>query len=136
MPTVSGSYSATVTYTNPNATASGANDAGPTGDTSGTLGMDISDCTGWRVIISADSGQTLSGAGTVQIWLWSAFLGRWVHNSQMDYAIGVAAGSFRDDVSPDFQATLGYGRVYAQVVGVTSSSGNITTSMEGGVLKP
>lgn len=130
MPTVNGAYSATISYLDATTVASAGTRAAPTVVTDG---MDIGDCTGWRVIISADSGQTLSGAGTVQIWLWSVFLGRWVRNKQLDYPI--LESSVRDAVSPDLQCFVGYGRVFPQVVAVTSSSGNITTQAEGGVLR-
>lgn len=126
----SGTWTPIVTYTDATTVASGGTRAAPT---LATDGMDISDATGWRVIVSADSGQTLSGAGTVQIWLWSIALGRWVRNKQLDYS--VAETGVRDAGSPDFAAYAGFGRVFPQVAGVTSSGGNITTSAEAGRLQ-
>lgn len=129
MPTVGGYYSKSVSYADPTTVASGGTRAAPTVVTDG---MDLGDCTGWRVILSADSGQTLSGAGNVQIWLWSNLLGRWVRNKQLDYSVTESA--VRDAASPDQPTYVGYGRIFAQVVGVTASSGNITTQIEGGRL--
>ena len=131
MPVVNGQFSQNATYTDATTVASGGTRAAPS---TSSDGMDLTDCTGFRVIISADSGQTLSGIGTVRIWLWSNFMNRWVHDSQLDYTLSFASATWRDDVSPDFVCTVGFGRVFPQVVGVTSSSGNITTQAEGGKL--
>lgn len=140
MPVVNNTFAATVNWTGTAVSGDGAhsNTDPSTVDTGGTrtLGMDLSDCTGFRVIVSAASSQTLSGAGTVRIWMWSTLLTRWVHNSQLDYTLSFTSGTWRDDVSPDFQCTVGYGAVYPQLVNVTSSSGNVTPQAEGGVLNP
>lgn len=120
-----------ISYTDPTTVASGGTRAAPTAITDG---MDITGCTGFRIIISAASGQTLSGAGSVRIFLWSISLARWVHNSTLDYDLSFTAALWRDDVTTDFPCCVGFGRVFPQAVAPTSSGGVITTQCEGGVL--
>lgn len=100
---------------------------------SATDGLDITDCTGFRFIVSADSGHTLTSY-TGRVWLYSVSLARWVHNAQLDYTPTITSGLWRDDVSPDFECALGYGRAYLQLVNPSVDSGNCTPQGESGKL--
>lgn len=83
---------------------------------------------GFRVIISADAAQTLSGTGTVQMWAYDSNLARWARDPDLDFA--VSASGVRDQASSDFNTIVHDGRVFAQVAGVGSSSGNVTPQIE------
>lgn len=54
-------------------------------------GLAIADCSQVTIIISAPSGQTLSGAGTIQIWEWYPQplldTSRWVRVPGLDFSI-------------------------------------------------
>lgn len=91
-------------------------------------GMDLSGVVGFRVILSADSGQTLSGTGSVGFWVWSPGLARWCRDTQLDYSV---AETTRDGCSPDFLAKVSYGRVLPAPIGVGVSSGGLTVQIEG-----
>lgn len=71
-----------------------------------------------RVFVSAESGQTLSGGGSVRIWAWSTTLSRW---APTNIVFEVPSGS-RDAMVGEFE-TPSYGAVYAEAVSVTASGG-------------
>lgn len=91
-------------------------------------GMELAGVIGFRVILSADAGKTLSGTGSVQFWVWSPGLNRWCRDTQLDYSV---AETTRDAVSPDFLTRVSYGRVLPAVNGVGVSSGSLTVQIEG-----
>lgn len=112
------------------AVSSGGNASAPSAVTDG---VDVTSSSAFRVLVSAASGQTLSGAGTLRIWLYSKSLARWCYNPQLDWAASFSSGTWRDVATPDFSVAMGFSRVYAQLIGFTSSSGNVTPTVEVGV---
>lgn len=88
-----------------------------------TEGLDLNDVEGFRVTVCAASGQTLSGAGSMQAYLWDNDLGLWARNPDLDFNV---TATTRCQVSPDFQVMVAAGRVYFAATGVTVSSGTLT----------
>lgn len=113
-------------HTDSVATTSGSR-AAPTA-TDGTEGMSLKSVKGFRVIVSAASGQTLSGGGNMLAWCFVEPLGRWCRNPQLDFA--VSATSVRDMCSPDFEVGVGEALVVFQASSVTASGGEITTQIQ------
>jgi hypothetical protein len=94
-----------------------------------TDGFSLKGIQGYRVIISADSGATLSGGGTAECWLYSESLGRWMKaRSTLNLLANVA--SVRDLPSEDIEAPVGFGRVFYKDVSITKSAGSLTITFE------
>lgn len=85
-----------------------------------TDGMSLGDAFGWRVIVSALVGQTLSGGGNLRCYLWSYTQLRWIPAPALDIAV-TATG--RDQTSEDFEVTVPSGRLYYTADAVTVSGG-------------
>ena len=90
-------------------------------------GLNIQGLSACRVVLSAASGQTLSGAGTLRFWYYDTSLARWILNQ--DVTIPVTTSSRRDMVSQDYQILISAGRVYVEADTVTSSSGALTVTL-------
>jgi hypothetical protein len=104
--------------------------AAPTADTEG---MDLSGCAGFRVVVSAVTGQTLDGTGTMKAWVYSTSLARWCRNPSLDFPItasGVSWTNVRDRASPDYEVSVRYGRVLFAPSSVGTSSGEPVTQVE------
>lgn len=77
---------------------------------------------GFRVSVCATSGQTLSGAGTLQAWLLDERSGLVMRNPGLDMAI--SASGTRCQVFPDIRSVMvSSGRVIYAASGVTVSGG-------------
>lgn len=83
-----------------------------------TDGVDITFARGVRCILSADSGQTLTG-GSVRVWLFEPGLGRWVLGNTSE---SVGTG-LRDFGTSDYEVAVGYGRIFFEALSVTVSAG-------------
>lgn len=120
-----------------------AKDVGPDSDTTqsanhatanepfvATDGLSILNMCGLRVIVSAASGQTLSGAGTLRFWYYDTTLSspRWMLNQNV--SLPVTQSSRRDAVFEDLPIYNGFGRVYVEAESVTVSSGVLTVRLE------
>lgn len=105
-----------------------ANDASANVPDQASDGVSLVGVSGWRVILSADDTRTLSGAGTLKVWLYSAELGRWVYNPQLDFP--VETSGVRDLVFPDQVVTVPGGRLYVEADTVTVSAGALTVTVE------
>lgn len=93
--------------------------AAPTTDA--TLGANLNDAIGYRVIVSAELTRTLSGAGNLRCWLYSDTLARWVPCPDLDKAVSRAGG--RDMTWGELEPLVGFGRVMYAADGVTVSAG-------------
>lgn len=113
-------------WTDPTATSSGTRAA----PTLVTEGMSLNGVRAFRVIVSAASGQTLSGGGNMRAWVWQNAHGRWARNTQLDFAVNPTIATTRDFAAPDFAVGVGDARVLFQADAVTSSSGEITTQIQ------
>lgn len=91
--------------------------------TTSTEGFKIPDnakfCTVW---VSAASGQTLSGAGTVDFHLWDDFVGRWGKDLVNSGAAQSETGA-RDAVVAQLWVGSPRGRICPVVKGITVSGG-------------
>lgn len=111
----SGSTDSTLTCT----TGSGS---APTADTDGVALGPIGQ--GFAVIVSADSGQTLSGAGTLLAYVYSGAVGRWIRCADLDITVGTSG--VRDLTFNAIWVAGRKGRVAFVPSSVTVSSGGVT----------
>ncbi len=95
--------------------------------TAATDGVSLEGVSGVRVILSAAAAQTLSGAGTVRLWLYDSTLARWVRG-RIDYSVDI--GTVRDIVFPDEVVRVPRGRIYAEAISVTVSGGALTVTIQ------
>lgn len=118
--------------------ALGTSAAAPTAASTG--GFDLTEVTGFRVSVCAESGQTLSGAGTIAAYLKNNITGLIERNPGLDLAITVtgtscAGAACRCQVFPDMQVTgsdLG-GTYFPRPSGVTVSGGTTVTVRVDGI---
>ena len=89
-----------------------------------TQGMNLANVGGFSVVASADSGQTLSGAGSLQAYLYDDNVARWARCPDLDLTCGTA--SVRDLAFPGFSVLSPRGRIAYVPSGVTVSSGGVT----------
>jgi hypothetical protein len=115
-----------VSFTDPVTTTTGGNREDPALITDG---LDLENLAHYRVIVSAASGQTLSGAGSLLAWMWSHTLAAWCRNPALDQLVTVSGK--RAQVSAEFDVGVCIGRVLFAASGVTASSGAITVITEG-----
>jgi hypothetical protein len=96
-----------------------------------TDGVSLDGVSGYSVTVSAASGQTLSGGGSVQCCVYKAVSStgapgpaptkRWM---ACDAAFHFTpAASVRDYTAPEFEALVGGGRLYYRAAAVTTSGG-------------
>lgn len=124
------------TYPDPVVVAGGATGAAPTVVTDG---FNLAGLLSYRVIVSADLNQLLTGAGWMRAYLWSLFLTRWVRSPDLDFPITPIGGTFasaRDRVSLEFDVPLGMGRGAWRPDGVATDAGNVTTQIEAAKVLP
>lgn len=95
-----------------------------------TDGISIANQNRLRIILSAASGQTLSGAGTLRLWLCDAVLARCVRNQNV--ILAVTESVKRDALFEDLDIGIGADgqRAYVEAVSVTSSSGALTVTLQ------
>lgn len=106
-----------------------------TDPSSGTDGMLIQTSRGFRVSVCADSGQTLSGAGTLKAWWYHPSALVWMRNPSLD--LTVSASSVRCQVFPDQRITAFIGgRIIYAASAVTVSSGTVTVRIDPSSLQP
>jgi hypothetical protein len=103
-----------------------ANHASANVPTAAGDGVPLSGISGCRFVLSAASGQTLSGAGTLRFWYYDSVLARWMRNQ--DVTVSVSTSAVRDMVTQDYAVLVSSGRLYVEAVSVTSSSGALTVT--------
>ena len=94
-----------------------------------TEGMSLVRVSGFRVILSAASGQTLSGAGSLDCYLWDDTNSAWIRNPDLDIDLAAAHSGVRRVVFPDQEVTVPYGRVLYAANGITVSGGTLTVEI-------
>jgi hypothetical protein len=100
-----------------------ANETAPTTGT--TAGWEVAQCKkGFNVFIAADSGQTLSGSGTVQVHIYDANLAIW--GQVIDLALLPTAATVRGQGFAGIWAVVTGGRLAVVPVSVGVSSGGFT----------
>lgn len=128
-----GSRFVTPTCTSTSATSctQTANSAAGNEPTASTPGMRMSGVCAVRIVVSADSGQTLSGAGTMKFHYSGPRLGgRYAENVRVTIPVPAAAASKRDVVLDDVQIMVGYGKLYVEAESVTVSGGAVSVNVE------
>lgn len=94
-----------------------------------TAGANLAGVTGWRAVVSAADGQTLSGAGSLRLWYYSLSLARWVRSQDLLWTVSDTGQ--RDFLVPDQLVTVpAAGRMFIDPVSVTVSSGALTCTIE------
>lgn len=96
---------------------------GGSAPTLATEGVSLEFVKNWRVIVSADSGQTLAGAGTLQAYHYNPTTG-WARNPDLDLTISVTASTYRSQVFSDVLVGPPMGRLRYVPSGITLSSGS------------
>lgn len=101
-----------------------ASDCNPSevGSTKST-GLSLAGLQQYYVCVQANSGQTLSGAGTLKAYFWDPDLSEWAHEKDGDLAITVAAAADREQCFPARPVVGGYGCAYYVPDAVTVSGG-------------
>lgn len=85
-------------------------------------GMSLSGVSGYRLTVCAASGQTLSGAGSMQSYAWNSAEQLWARDPGLDQ--NVTASGKQCQTFPDFKTGLQYDRVRFVASGVTVSGGS------------
>ena len=93
-----------------------------------TEGISLDGVESFRVILSADEGETLSGAGELECYAYSYLLERWVRVPELD--LGTITATFRDMSWGELESLCGFGRVLYAATGVTVSGGTCTVQIE------
>lgn len=88
-----------------------------------TEGLSLDSIDGFRVILSAPSGQTLAGAGTLKAYYWDTTYEEWVRNPDLDIEVTSSHASVRRVVFADQAVFAPVGRLYYAASAVTVSSG-------------
>lgn len=100
-----------------------------TSDSAPTLaadGMSLQSVAGFRVVLEADSGQTLSGAGALTCFTWDDSIAGWARLSDADITVPAAIASNRRYGAVSFQVQAPRGRVAFIANAVTVSAGGVT----------
>lgn len=87
-------------------------------------GMDLRSVRGYRLMVEADSGQTLSGAGNLRAYYYDFTVGAWARTPELDVAVtltGVRRQAYADVTSP-----VRTGCVLYAADTVTVSGGTVT----------
>jgi len=126
----------TDTNTNWNLNAKGVASSGTANDApTGNVGVNLGHAQSVQVSLSADSSQTLSGAGTLECWWQAPQQARWARLKSWDLSVateGIAAGTYRDMTfssnTPGFGQPVVHrgGWIVWVPNGVTVSSGGCT----------
>lgn len=96
-----------------------------------TQGASMAGAKKYRVTISAESGQTLSGAGSELCYFWNIDLARWARCSTLlDISLTGISG-VRDYTATGFIVDVPRGRIFYMPSGVTVSGGTtVNVSIE------
>jgi hypothetical protein len=89
--------------------------------TDATEGLNLDGLKGFRVCVAAASAQTLSGAGTLDAYLYDYNTARWAINPGL--ALTQSTSGVRDRCFPDQRVSVPTGRVLYAANGITVSGG-------------
>lgn len=92
-----------------------------TAPSAATEGVPLDFVKSWRIIVSANAGQTLAGAGSVDVYHYNATTG-WAKNP--DLALTMSVSGARNQAFADVLVGPPVGRMKAVPNGVTVSSGS------------
>jgi hypothetical protein len=101
-------------------------------DAAATDGASLRSASGWDVYVEADSGQTLSGTGTLQAFWFSDNQQRWMRAPDFDITVPASAASNRGyyalagSPGKGIPVLVQGGRIGYAPNGVTVSSGGVT----------
>lgn len=84
-----------------------------------TEGISLDKAKGYQVIVSAVTGQTLSGAGTLDSYYWNTALAAWVKGP----TLAVSSSGIRRMTFAPVSVFLPTGRIFFAANGVTISGG-------------
>lgn len=84
-------------------------------------GSQLSGVKGFVVTVHADSGQTLTGVGTLKCYLYNPFIQLWAPCPDLD--LSVTSSAVRSQAFVGNQVVVGKGRIAYICSGVTPSSG-------------
>jgi hypothetical protein len=102
----------------------GTTRAAPTTDS--TDGVNCADVTALVVVLEADSGQTLSGSGTVDCYIYDDNWAAWVLVPGAALTVPASAASKRRIAFPVSEVPSSRGRILYATNTVATSSGNVT----------
>lgn len=102
------------------------NDSAPT---VASEGMSLQSVAGFKVVLEADSGQTLSGAGSLACFTWDDSIAGWARLSDADITVPAAITSNRRYGAVSFQVQAPRGRIAFIASSVTVSAGGLTLYM-------
>lgn len=91
--------------------------------------MALQSVAGFTVTLEADSGQTLSGAGTLAAYTWQDTIAGWARLSDVDITVPAAVAGNRRYGSVSFQVQAPRGRIAFITSGITVSGGSLTVYM-------
>lgn len=91
-------------------------------------GVSLQFATGLRLRLCADSGQTLSGAGAIAVYVRDETDGLWTRVPALDKTVPASASGLRCIGWDENAVQLPYGSVVYIPAGVTESGGNLTVS--------
>lgn len=94
-----------------------------------TQGQSLVGLKGVSVTVEADSGQTLSGAGTLQAYTWDPVAAGWARNPDLDLPVTVSAARRQSFLGIWVPAPTG--RIAYAPNGVTVSAGGVTVYTTG-----
>ncbi len=97
--------------------------AAPTLSTQGLSLSKRGPASGFRVIVSAQAGATVTG-GTARCYFFGPVTTRWMRCPNFDVTLTTGV---RDSVSVDFHPLVGWGRIYYATDAVTVSAGTTVT---------
>jgi hypothetical protein len=100
----------------------------PTSVTSATAGLDAANLLSFFIIVTSDTGQTLSGAGQIDIYFYDSSL-KWFQGSQSFSIPSRCAG--KTICVSDSYSVPPRGRVMGVSNGITVSSGGVTVRLLG-----
>lgn len=86
---------------------------------------------GFAVTLAADSGQTLSGAGSLLGYVYVPSLGAWSRCPDLDLAVSVSAVRSQTWAAPEVMVGQPGSRVAFVPSGVTFSAGGLTAYLDG-----
>lgn len=92
-------------------------------------GIDWRGARGFYLILEADSGQTLSGAGTMRAWRYDFGSSAWARVPELDLAVPAAASGLRRVAWGDRTSAVRSGCVLYAADSVTVSAGTLTVRL-------
>lgn len=97
--------------------------------TSSPEGVDWRGVRGYYVELTADSGQTLSGAGNLRAWRYDFVRGAWVRVPELDLSVPAGASGLRRYAWGERASYVRTGCVLYAADSVTVSGGTLTVSI-------